>query len=96
MTGTFAPPSIWKKIAAISFNLQDLHFLSIFSFPFLLASKKLLLVWAGKVIDGAFRHQDVYKFFVFFCQEVLGLTRAEFDALPAWKQLNIKREVGLF
>lgn len=29
-------------------------------------------------------------------EDVLGMTKEEFNTLPSWKQVNIKKEAGLF
>lgn len=36
-----------------------------------------------------------YIFHVFY-QEILGMTKEEFQELPVWRQVNLKKEIGLF
>ena len=37
-----------------------------------------------------------FKKFKFFLQNYLGLSREDFNAAPRWKQLEIRKEKGLF
>lgn len=32
----------------------------------------------------------------YLLQEAFGMTKEEFEVLPAWKQTNMKKDVGLF
>ena len=36
------------------------------------------------------------RFLASHVQEIIGMSREEFAGLPAWKQANVKKEVGLY
>ena len=37
-----------------------------------------------------------FKYLIVLCQEKFQMTKTEFVACPRWKQIDMKKEVGLF
>jgi len=81
------PVAVWQRYAMLHYLRE----------PVLFAALTAVTVLGKAVLwRELYASSLTLRFLASHVQEIIGMSREEFAGLPAWKQANVKKEVGLY